>query len=67
VWTERLEGECAYPVGEPARPGLQLSCCAPTGGRSGYCPAHRALMVQPEPALTEEEKAVILDIVRRAA
>jgi hypothetical protein len=66
MWTERLAGECAYPVGEPARPGLQLSCCAPTGG-GGYCPAHRALMVVPDPALTEQDKAAILDIVRQAA
>jgi GcrA cell cycle regulator len=66
VWTERRAGECAYPVGEPARPGLQLSCCAPTaGGR--YCPAHRALMVQPQTALTEQDKAVIVEIARRAA
>jgi GcrA cell cycle regulator len=65
-WTERRAGECAFPVGEPAQPGMQLSCCAPTGG-GGYCPAHRALMALPDTALTEKDRDAIVEIARRAA
>jgi GcrA cell cycle regulator len=67
LWTDREEGQCAFPVGEPALPGLQLSCCAPTVGRRPYCPAHRALMVLPGSALTREEEDAIVEIARRTA
>jgi GcrA cell cycle regulator len=65
-WTERRRGECAYPIGEPCQPGLQLSCCARTGGGT-YCPAHKALMTQPDTQWTERDIAVIADMIRRAA
>jgi hypothetical protein len=41
-WDAIVEGECARPVGEPARPAEQLVCANPTGttGRDWqYCPA----------------------------
>jgi GcrA cell cycle regulator len=66
LWTEREAGECAFPIGEPAEPGMQLSCCAPTGGGT-YCAAHRALMAGPDIALTEPEIVVIVEIARRTA
>ena len=64
-WTERLRGECCYPLGEPVAPGQQLCCAAPTGGGS-YCRPHRALMVQGAP-LNEHDVAAIVAIARRAA
>ncbi len=67
LWTERRAYECAFPIGEPTSPALQLSCCARTGGMSPYCPAHRALMRLPESQMTEQEQASIVDIARRAA
>ncbi len=66
LWTEREDGECAYPIGEPMEPGMQLSCCAPTDGAT-YCAAHRALMTLPGSALTDEEIDAIAEIARRAA
>ncbi len=66
LWTDRLSGECAYPVGEPAAPGQQLCCAAPTGGPT-YCAAHRSLMVLPKSALNPQDEAVLLSIARRAA
>lgn len=42
-WTERVFGECAYPIsGEMAE---TLSCCQPTD--KTYCPGHAAVMFQP--------------------
>ena len=67
LWTERQAGQCAFPVGEPAQPGMQLSCCAPTLGRGAYCQAHRALMVLPDTALTLRDQDAIAEIARRAA
>lgn len=66
LWTERRRGECAYPVGEPDQPGMQLSCCAPTGG-GAYCAAHKGLMTQPETGLTERDIAALTEMMRRAA
>jgi GcrA cell cycle regulator len=66
LWTERRRGECAYPVGEPDQPGMQLSCCAPTGGGT-YCRAHKALMTEPETGLTERDIAALAEMMRRAA
>lgn len=44
-WTERLTGECCWPVsGEGAE---TFSCCAPASaylGQSGYCAGHAAVM-----------------------
>jgi hypothetical protein len=65
-WCERQPGECAYPIGEPAAPGMQLCCGAPTGG-GAYCPPHRELMTVARTALTTEDQAAILAIARRAA
>jgi GcrA cell cycle regulator len=66
-WTERGERECAFPVGEPAEPGRQYSCCAPVSGRSGYCAAHRALMTLEATALTAHDVEAIVAVARRAA
>jgi GcrA cell cycle regulator len=66
LWTDRRAGECAFPVGEPRQPGLQLSCCAPARG-GAYCPAHRALMALPDSRLTDKDVAAIAEIARRAA
>jgi hypothetical protein len=66
LWTERRRFECAYPVGEPSGPGLQLCCAAPTGGAT-YCPPHRDLMAQANSALTEHDLNAIVAIARRAA
>jgi GcrA cell cycle regulator len=66
-WTERGERECAFPVGEPREPGLQMSCCAPVQGRGEYCPAHRTLMLAGETALTERDVEAIAAMARRAA
>jgi len=66
LWTERRVGQCAFPVGEPAQPGMQLSCCAPTLGRGAYCPDHRALMILPNTALTPKDQDAIAEIARRA-
>lgn len=41
-WDQIVAGECARPIGEPARPAEQLACGNPTGkeGRDWqYCPA----------------------------
>jgi hypothetical protein len=65
-WTERERGECAFPVGEPDRPDLQLSCCAPSGA-AAYCRAHRALMIEPGSRLTDKDQDAIAEIARRAA
>jgi hypothetical protein len=67
LWTERGEKECAFPVGEPAEPGRQYSCCAPVHGRGEYCAAHRALMRLEERALTGHDVEAIAAIARRAA
>ena len=67
LWTERETGQCAFPLGEPAQPGMQLSCCAPTQGRGAYCGAHRALMILPDTALTPRDQDAIAEIARRAA
>jgi hypothetical protein len=67
LWTERGERECAFPVGEPAEPGRQYSCCAPVQGRGEYCAAHRALMTQEGTALTACDVDAIVAIARRAA
>lgn len=67
LWTERGEGECAYPVGEAVQAGLQFSCCAPTGPGSAYCPAHRALMLLPGTGLSPREQDAIVNIARKAA
>lgn len=66
LWLERRFGECAYPVGEPDGPGLQLCCAAPTGGGI-YCPPHRELMAQPNSALSERDFDAIIAVARRAA
>jgi GcrA cell cycle regulator len=66
-WTERREGECAFPVGEPDRAERQLSCCAPVRGPGVYCPAHRALMTLPGSLLTRKDEDAIAEIARRAA
>lgn len=67
LWTERLAGQCAYPVGEPLEPGRQLACCAPTEGRGAYCTAHRALMSLEGTALTDKDREAIVLVARRAA
>lgn len=66
-WTEREDHECAFPVGEPAEPAGQFSCCAPVKGRGSYCPAHRALMRLEGTALTAHDVEIIAAIARRAA
>ncbi len=66
LWLERRFGECAYPVGDPVGPGLQLCCAAPTGGGT-YCPPHRELMAQANSALSECDFDAIIAIARRAA
>ncbi|HEY4029970.1 MAG TPA: GcrA family cell cycle regulator [Caulobacteraceae bacterium] len=66
LWTERGERECAYPVGEPAEPGRQYSCCAPVRGRGCYCAEHRALMAETGTAFTEPEVEAIVALARRA-
>ena len=66
LWTERGRFECAYPVGEPAGPGLQMCCAAPTGGGT-YCPPHRELMAQANSKLSERDLEAIVAIARRAA
>jgi hypothetical protein len=66
LWTERGRFECAYPVGDPAGPGLQMCCAAPTGGAT-YCPPHRDLMAQANSAMTEHDLEAIVAIARRAA
>jgi GcrA cell cycle regulator len=66
LWTLRQAGQCAYPVGEPEQPGLQLSCCAPTNG-GVYCVSHRALMVLPDSQLTRKDEDAIAEIARRTA
>jgi GcrA cell cycle regulator len=66
-WTERRAHECAFPMGEPKSLGGQLSCCAPTGGMSPYCPAHQVLMRLPDSMMTQAEHDSILEIARRAA
>jgi hypothetical protein len=66
LWTERLWGECAYPVGEPAAPGLQLCCGAPTDGAT-YCRSHRGLMMLPKSELGADERKAIMAVARRAA
>ncbi len=65
-WFEREEGECAFPVGEAARPDLQLSCCAPVVGRGPYCAAHTEALWEPGTAMTEEEFEGILYAARRS-
>jgi GcrA cell cycle regulator len=65
-WTDRRPGECAYPLGEPAAPGQQLCCAAPTGGGQ-YCPPHRTLMIQSSGTLSERDVEAIVAIARRAA
>jgi hypothetical protein len=65
-WLERQFGECAYPLGEPAGPGLQMCCAASTGGET-YCAPHRALMTQAGSGLSEHDLAAILTIARKAA
>lgn len=65
-WLERRFGECAYPIGEPIGPGLQLCCAAPTGGAT-YCPPHRELMAQANSALSQRDFDAIIAIARRAA
>jgi len=67
LWTEREERECAFPVGEPAEPGRQYSCCAPVWGRSQYCAAHRALMTLEGTALTQHDVEAVVAVARRAA
>ncbi|HUO23635.1 MAG TPA: GcrA family cell cycle regulator [Caulobacteraceae bacterium] len=64
-WTARLRGECCYPLGEPAAPGQQMCCAAPTGG-GPYCPPHRGLMVQGGPLNAHDVEAIVA-IARRAA
>ena len=66
LWTARGVCQCAYPLGEPAGPGLQMCCGAPTGGAT-YCPPHRALMAQANSALSERDLEAIVAIARRAA
>jgi GcrA cell cycle regulator len=66
-WTERGERECAFPVGEPAEPGAQFSCCAPTIRRREYCAAHWKLMTLGEVALSADEIETVAAIARRAA
>lgn len=66
LWTERGERECAFPVGEPAEPGRQYSCCAPVSGRGPYCAAHRALMTLEGTALTQHDVESIVAVARRA-
>jgi hypothetical protein len=65
-WSQRRAGECAFPVGEPARPDEQLSCCAPVGGPGPYCAAHTAGMWEPGTAFTREEMDTIVSIDRRS-
>jgi hypothetical protein len=65
LWTERGERECAFPVGEPAEPGRQYSCCAPVDGRGEYCAAHRGLMRLEGSALTVHDIETIVAIARR--
>ena len=67
LWTEREDGQCAFPVGEPVQPGLQLSCCAPTRAGGAYCPAHRMLMTLPDSVMTAKDQDSIAEIARRAA
>lgn len=66
LWTERGERECAFPVGDPAEPGRQYSCCAPVRGRGQYCTAHRALMTLEGSVLTEHDVDAIVSVARRA-
>lgn len=66
-WTERGERECAFPVGEPAEPGRQFSCCAPAIRRREYCAAHWRLMTLGETALDKHEIEIVAAIARRAA
>lgn len=67
LWTERGERECAFPVGEPAAPGMQFSCCAPVARRRAYCPAHWALMTLEGTAMTVHDVEIVAAIARRAA
>ena len=64
-WTERRWGECAWPVGDPPRPELQRSCCAPVVMGGSYCVAHAKANWQPGTALSREEIDTIVDIARR--
>jgi hypothetical protein len=66
-WTERGERECAFPVGEPAEPGAQFSCCAPAMRRREYCAAHWRLMTLGEVALSKDDIETVAAIARRAA
>jgi hypothetical protein len=66
LWTERLRGECAYPIGDSKAPGMQMCCGAPTGGAT-YCRPHRGLMVASACALTPDDQAAVLAVARRAA
>jgi len=68
LWTERVERECAFPVGEATEPGRQYSCCAPIlHGRGEYCAPHRALMRLEGTALTTHDVECIVATGRRAA
>ena len=66
-WTERGERECAFPVGEPAEPGRQFSCCAPAIRGREYCAAHWRLMTLGEVALNKQEIEIVAAAARRAA
>lgn len=66
-WTERGERECAFPVGEPAEPGRQFSCCAKVQRGKAYCGAHWKLMTLEGTALTSHDVEIIAAIARRAA
>lgn len=47
VWTHRVRGECAYPVGSPDRPANQDYCCNKTENEEEYCSGHMTIMFPP--------------------
>lgn len=60
-WTERLFGECAFPIlGDGAD---TVSCCIRTGGKT-YCSGHAKVMFRPVPKI---EKQSARAVMRRAA
>ncbi len=47
VWSARTPRECAFPIGEPERPALQICCGNQTVPGTPYCDGHNGLMFQP--------------------
>lgn len=60
-WTERLSGQCTWPMGG-AGPAM-LSCCAPVFGR-GWCREHFKAGLQPSAVTRRVDERVGKDVAR---